>query len=196
MIEKMNYLEIVRAKLPDQELLAQLAEEAAELGQAALKMRRAIDGTNPTPTTLQQAHDNLLEEICDVENCVNALIYNTPAAVKVRADLRAEKLERWAERLVKRDGDHATCKICGKPVTAGPVYHAECLEKSSGWISVKEKMPDRDQDILAFSPELKETMIGSLEETKKHGVVCFGYGIEAFFVTHWMPLPEPPGKEG
>lgn len=106
MIEQMNYLEIVRAKLPDQELLAQLAEEAAELGQAALKMRRVIDGTNPTPTTLQQAHDNLLEEICDVENCVYALMYNTPAAVKVRADLRAEKLERWAERLVKRDGDH------------------------------------------------------------------------------------------
>lgn len=31
------------------ELLAQLAEEGAELAQAALKLRRAYDGTNPTP---------------------------------------------------------------------------------------------------------------------------------------------------
>lgn len=106
MIEQLNYLEVVRAKLSDPELLAQLAEEAAELAQAALKMRRVMDGTNPTPVTAQQAHNNLLEEICDVETCVAALLYNTPTAVKVRADLRAEKLERWAERLVERDGDH------------------------------------------------------------------------------------------
>lgn len=100
MIDGMNYLEVVRAKLSDPELLAQLAEEAAELAQAALKMRRVIDGTNPTPVTFQKAHDNLLEEICDVETCVAALLYNTPTAVKVRADMRAVKLERWAGRLL------------------------------------------------------------------------------------------------
>ena len=100
MIDGMNYLEIVRAKLSDPELLAQMAEEAAELAQAALKMRRVIDGSNPTPVTFQEAHDNLLEEISDVETCVAALLYNTPTAVKVRADLRAQKLERWAGRLL------------------------------------------------------------------------------------------------
>ena len=100
MIDGMNYLEIVRAKLSDPELLAQMAEEAAELAQAALKMRRVIDGSNPTPVTFQEAHDNLLEEISDVETCVAALLYNTPTAVKVRADLRPQKLERWAGRLL------------------------------------------------------------------------------------------------
>lgn len=35
--------------LPKTEILAQLAEEASELAQAALKLRRALDGTNPTP---------------------------------------------------------------------------------------------------------------------------------------------------
>ena len=106
MIEQMSYLDVVRAKLTDQELLAQLAEEAAELAQAALKMRRVMDGANPTPVTFQEAHDNILEEICDVETCVAALLYNTPTAVKVRADLRAKKLERWAERLTAKGGDH------------------------------------------------------------------------------------------
>lgn len=99
---KLSYLDIVREKLSDPELLAQLAEEAAELSQAALKMRRVIDGTNPTPVTFQEAHNNLLEEISDVETCVAALLYNTPTAVQVRAELRAVKLERWAERLLGR----------------------------------------------------------------------------------------------
>ena len=100
MIDGMNYLEIVRGKLSDPELLANLAEEAAELAQAALKMRRVMDGSNPTPVTFQEAHEKLLEEITDVENLVAALLYNTPTAVKARADLRAEKLERWAGRLM------------------------------------------------------------------------------------------------
>lgn len=102
MIEHMSYLDAVRNRLSDPELLAQLAEEAAELAQAALKMRRVMDGANPTPVTFEQAHNNILEEICDVETCVAALLYNTPTAVKVRADLRAQKLERWAERLLAK----------------------------------------------------------------------------------------------
>lgn len=46
-------------------LLAQLAEETAELGQAALKLRRALDGTNPTPVTAPDAILNLQEEMAD-----------------------------------------------------------------------------------------------------------------------------------
>lgn len=38
--------------LPKTEILAQLAEEASELAQAALKLRRALDGTNPTPKSV------------------------------------------------------------------------------------------------------------------------------------------------
>ena len=106
MSEKMSYLDIVREKLSDPELLAQLAEEAAELAKAALKMRRVMDGANPTPVTFQKAHNNLLEEISDVETCVAALLYNTPTAVQARAELRAVKLERWAGRLLERGGDH------------------------------------------------------------------------------------------
>lgn len=35
--------------LPEEELLAQLAEECSEAAKAALKLRRARDGVNPTP---------------------------------------------------------------------------------------------------------------------------------------------------
>lgn len=41
--------ETITKRIPVCELLAGLAEEAAELTQAALKLRRCYDGTNPTP---------------------------------------------------------------------------------------------------------------------------------------------------
>lgn len=34
------------------DLLCQLAEEASELAQAALKLKRAMEGTNPTPMSV------------------------------------------------------------------------------------------------------------------------------------------------
>lgn len=45
--------------LPKTEILAQLAEEASELAQAALKLRRALDGTNPTPKSVAECEANL-----------------------------------------------------------------------------------------------------------------------------------------
>ena len=59
--------------LPKTEILAQLAEEASELAQAALKLRRALDGTNPTPKSVAECEANLIEEIADISNTVDAL---------------------------------------------------------------------------------------------------------------------------
>ena len=62
----MTNLEYIAANLPDEDILCQIAEEAAELAQAALKLRRAITGTNPTPVSVDEALHNLHEEIIDV----------------------------------------------------------------------------------------------------------------------------------
>ena len=43
--------EKIKGRLGEAEVLAQLAEECTELAQAALKMRRVLDGKNPTPDT-------------------------------------------------------------------------------------------------------------------------------------------------
>lgn len=59
--------------LPETEILAQLAEEASELAQAALKLRRALDGTNPTPKSVAECEANLMEEFADMSNSVTAL---------------------------------------------------------------------------------------------------------------------------
>lgn len=47
-------------------MLELLAEESAELSQAALKMARIMRGENPTPVTRMQAEKNLIEEYTDV----------------------------------------------------------------------------------------------------------------------------------
>ena len=59
--------------LPKTEILAQLAEEASELAQAALKLRRALDGTNPTPKSVAECEANLIEEFADISNAINSL---------------------------------------------------------------------------------------------------------------------------
>ena len=42
--------------------LEQLAEEAAELSQAALKLARVLRGENPTPVTRREVRKHLIEE--------------------------------------------------------------------------------------------------------------------------------------
>lgn len=59
--------------LPKTEILAQLAEEASELAQAALKLRRALDGTNPAPKSVEECRKAFEEEYADVMVCMAAL---------------------------------------------------------------------------------------------------------------------------
>jgi NTP pyrophosphatase (non-canonical NTP hydrolase) len=81
------------------ELLCQLAEEAAELSKAALKLRRAITGFNPTPVTVDQARDNLVEEMADVYLCLDLLGFRSFENLCTTGEIEVKKLQRWAGRL-------------------------------------------------------------------------------------------------
>lgn len=48
--------------LPPTEILAQMSEEFSEGAQAALKLRRALDGTNPTPKTIEECWEKAQEK--------------------------------------------------------------------------------------------------------------------------------------
>ena len=87
---------IIEEKVPLTERLAGLAEEASELAQAALKYRRALDGTNPTPVDEDVAYERLLEEIADVRLYVQTL----PLNEKYIAYVMDQKKKRWKERLL------------------------------------------------------------------------------------------------
>ena len=93
----MKNIEFIRARLSHSEQLAGLAEEATELAHAALKLRRAYDGSNPTPVTEEEAIKNLLEEIGDILLYLSVMGF--PVSPKsYKKDMEA-KLERWVRRL-------------------------------------------------------------------------------------------------
>ena len=86
---------------PQTEILALIAEEASELTHAALKFRRVLDATNPTPVTAEDACDALVEEIADV------LLLICPdgdkeLSAKIR-EIQDRKLRRWADRIVQKE---------------------------------------------------------------------------------------------
>ena len=93
-----KYREYVQKTLPMRDKLEQLAEEAAELSQAALKVIRAAGvSDNPTPVLVYEAWRNLAEEFGDVVAC-----YSIVAKSKTELetlDASDPKWKRWAERL-------------------------------------------------------------------------------------------------
>lgn len=93
----MNLDEKIKQHLPPDELLAQLAEEAAELSQAALKLRRALTGINPTPVTVDEARKSLVEEAADVYN-VLGLLLDAADNAEIYEIIRRKKA-RWLNRL-------------------------------------------------------------------------------------------------
>ena len=93
----MSDIDVIREILPQEELLAQLAEEASELSHAALKLRRVYDGRNYTPVTESEAIANLKEEIADVQLVVTVLRLEMNLSDSVRA--KSSKLKRWIGRL-------------------------------------------------------------------------------------------------
>lgn len=77
--------------------LEQLAEESAELAQAALKYARKLRGENPTPKTLEECNEALIEEYTDVCVCAQALNLSMDMFLAMR------KRERWIMRIEENE---------------------------------------------------------------------------------------------
>lgn len=99
----MTRLEQIRRRMPRDELLCQLSEEADELAHAALKLRRALTKTNPTPVTVKEAKEAVLEELADVSLCLLVLNLDTGLnRLRIRI-IMEQKLDRWEQRLDEAD---------------------------------------------------------------------------------------------
>ena len=83
-------------------LLEQLAEESAELAQAALKLSRAMRHENPTPKTQSECFMNLEEEIADVLLCLDILHTRYFNAEDVKRVMEIKR-RRWENRLSKKN---------------------------------------------------------------------------------------------
>lgn len=101
----MNDIEYIKGHVLIKEALAQLAEEAAEVAQAALKMRRTLDDANPTPITTPEARANLIEELADVIVAASVALPEDDCFAALSFSKR--KSSRWRERLEEKErGNH------------------------------------------------------------------------------------------
>ena len=80
-----------------------------------------------------------------------------------------------------------------------PTIDPESVRPTAHWISVKDRLPDVFDEVLVYfngfiSIAWRET------EKRKNGIVGWhwdsqmSYPESLVYVTHWMPLPEPPTK--
>lgn len=80
----------------------QLAEEADEVAQAAMKCARIIRGENPARMTYEEARRKVTEELADFDNSrgvLDAGLDGTRETVRLCGSLRYEKMTRWYESL-------------------------------------------------------------------------------------------------
>ena len=62
----------------------------------------------------------------------------------------------------------------------------------SEWISVKDRLPEKGKDVIAYRNRTKELLFCVLCEKhweSKNAILSLGA------ITHWIPIPEPPKEE-
>lgn len=87
----------VRDRLTEVDMYLLLAEEAAELSQAAAKTARVIMGNNPSPKSVDECVSNVIEEMSDVVSVCRVMFESTRNAEVERTIHR--KLQRWVSRI-------------------------------------------------------------------------------------------------
>ena len=80
-------------------MLEQTAEECAELAQALLKLARAERRESPTPRSMEDCEERVLEEIADVETCLAQLTAAPWMTMEKIFEHVDEKTERWPRRI-------------------------------------------------------------------------------------------------
>ena len=93
-------VKFVQDTLSYADALGQVAEEATELAQAALKLERVVRGTNPTPVGRVEATVKVMEETADVLNALEVAGFLVES--ENIAAMREVKMARWEERLRKK----------------------------------------------------------------------------------------------
>lgn len=96
----MKDIDYIKNRLSKANLWGQLAEEAAELAQAALKMQRLEQGVNLPRKDRETCIAAVVEEHADVALCFELLEWQDK---EQREQIRAAKIERWSKILQKEE---------------------------------------------------------------------------------------------
>jgi hypothetical protein len=66
-------------------------------------------------------------------------------------------------------------------------------ENNMEWISVKDRLPEKEDDVLAY--EFRGDISISYISGNDWRNLESGWILDESHVTHWMPLPEPPKEQ-
>lgn len=131
-IDRKTAYEFIRENTDRRALLELLAEEAAEVSQAALKLIRAEGNGCPTGITQKAAICDLLEEISDLKNVVGVL------DLKMSPGFGDEKVARWIHRITVKSNSTVenanTCIMCGAVIPEGKQVCKCCVRKVFGGV--------------------------------------------------------------
>ena len=118
-----------------------------------------------------------------------------------------EQIEEMAKDLRETAPDYCEswhCKGCqyeeyGEGYVCDSIQQAEKMiakgyRKQSGWVSVKERLPEKDGMYIVHTKNLTgHSPLGLNVFVAEYILSDFVfYGWEDNRITHWMPLPEPP----
>lgn len=182
----------------------------------SLRMAPSINGCGP---------ENWAEQLEIMEACLEAVNKYDQNATEMRPSCKPLTLEQLREMdgmpvwvtpagffalVIAKRGKRVEL-ICndGERVYAdkeielvGPVY--ACPPAHIGreaWVSVEERLPDNEKPVLAYygfyreDDDLGARFIGTLTYFCYDPEPHWKHESTGLFVTHWMPLPEPPEKE-
>ena len=192
--------------LPKTEILGQLTEELAEASAAASKLRRKIDGKNPTPKTLDECWEDLKKEIGDVINAIDALTEQDPQNyhefMSECGEYAEPKMERWLSRLQAQenspklekecdDGDFNVKIHCKNEQEMDEAVALLNLANRMHWRKTAENPPKaEDADPRSATVLTVQVEVGF--------VTAWEWNIVADFPEEfplWMPMPELPEEK-
>ena len=66
-------------------------------------------------------------------------------------------------------------------------------ENKMEWISVKDRLPDKENEVLVFEfrGDVSMAYISGYEWRNFES----DFKMDSSYITHWMPLPEPPKEQ-
>lgn len=97
------------------------------------------------------------------------------------------------------NGEQYPCKPDIFEQTYEPVNNANTLKLtcSNNWISVKDRLPEDDKDVLVYNSRSKEIIMASYNSNYDEWDNLYNYYdyLPVDEITYWQPLPELPKVE-
>ena len=99
-------------------------------------------------------------------------------------------LERYALTVARREGAVDYAELRATEAMADELRAELVKFIGDGWISVSERLPDFEVDVLVFCNGVAQWGVRS--NNCRGWALATGWADYDDVVTHWMPMPEPP----